>query len=134
MEEKRLAQFYTSKDQPLYSNGWEKPNLPCPLIGFRSGRRVIWQCVPYPAEIQKHIKFPEAQNGREPESLYTLYDKVDRDGWEVNLGLFDEGSAWESMRQLPSRCGELGLCSKGHCVACPLKTGLMGWSENCVPT
>ncbi|OWM88590.1 hypothetical protein CDL15_Pgr002357 [Punica granatum] len=31
MEEKRLAQFYTSKDQPLYSNGWEKPNLPCPL-------------------------------------------------------------------------------------------------------
>lgn len=65
--------------------------------------------------------------------VYTYYDKVDWGAWEVTFTLFDRDSIWETECQLPSRCGNLGLCNDNQCVACPLAGGLMGWSKGCAP-
>ncbi|KAL9670748.1 hypothetical protein QQ045_008306 [Rhodiola kirilowii] len=61
--------------------------------------------------------------------VYTYFDKVDWGAWEETYTLFARDS--ESECQLPERCGKLGLCENNQCVACPLETGLMGWSSSC---
>lgn len=61
--------------------------------------------------------------------IYTYFDKVDYGAWEETYTLFDRDS--ESECQLPERCGNFGLCENNQCVACPLETGLMGWSSSC---
>ncbi|KAL3733886.1 hypothetical protein ACJRO7_023266 [Eucalyptus globulus] len=64
---------------------------------------------------------------------YTYYDKVDYRAWEVTFSLFSREATWDTECQLPSRCGNLGLCADSQCVACPSARGLLGWSESCVP-
>ncbi|XP_034212789.1 epidermis-specific secreted glycoprotein EP1-like [Prunus dulcis] len=63
--------------------------------------------------------------------LYTYYDKVD--SWEQTFTLFDRDSVWETECQLPSRCGDFGVCEDNQCVACPLAKGLLGWNKTCKP-
>ncbi|KAK4793843.1 hypothetical protein SAY86_011837 [Trapa natans] len=65
--------------------------------------------------------------------VYTYNDLVDYGAWEVTFTLFDRESIWETECQLPSRCGDFGLCDDNQCVACPLASGLMGWSKACAP-
>ena len=63
--------------------------------------------------------------------LHTYFLDV-RDGvWQVTYTLFDRDSIDESECQLPERCGAFGLCEENQCVACPLSSGLFGWSKNC---
>lgn len=63
--------------------------------------------------------------------LHTYYGAVD--SWELTFTLFDRDSVWETECQLPSRCGEFGVCENNQCVACPLSNGLVGWNTSCVP-
>ncbi|MED6205736.1 hypothetical protein PIB30_020523 [Stylosanthes scabra] len=64
--------------------------------------------------------------------LYTYFLDV-RDGvWKETYTLFDRDSDEESECQLPSRCGNLGLCEDNQCVGCPLENGIFGWSKNCI--
>ena len=65
--------------------------------------------------------------------LYTYFDKVDNQGWEVTYTLFDRDSGDETECQLPERCGKFGVCEDSQCVACPSPKGLMGWSKDCAP-
>ncbi|KAK4752956.1 hypothetical protein SAY87_021754 [Trapa incisa] len=65
--------------------------------------------------------------------VYTYDDKVDYGAWEVTFTFFDRESVWETECQLPSRCGDFGICDNNQCVACPLSGGLTGWSESCAP-
>ncbi|WKA11969.1 hypothetical protein VitviT2T_029414 [Vitis vinifera] len=65
--------------------------------------------------------------------LYTYFDKVDYQGWQVTYTLFDRDSGDETECQLPERCGKFGLCEDSQCVACPSPKGLMGWSKDCAP-
>ncbi|KAL3527769.1 hypothetical protein ACH5RR_012425 [Cinchona calisaya] len=60
---------------------------------------------------------------------HTFYDKVDYGAWELTYTLFTRDDGQEC--QLPSRCGKFGLCEDSQCVACPLPSGLLGWSKNC---
>ncbi|CAM8995286.1 unnamed protein product [Rhodiola kirilowii] len=67
--------------------------------------------------------------------IFTYFDKVDIGwgAWEETYTLFDREN-WDSRKsecQLPVRCGKFGLCENNQCVACPLETGLMGWSSSC---
>ncbi|KAI3441473.1 Bulb-type lectin domain-containing protein [Psidium guajava] len=62
---------------------------------------------------------------------YTYYDKVDYRAWEVTFSLFSRDGDWDDECQLPSRCGNFGLCADSQCVACPSARGLLGWSESC---
>ncbi|KAL4366123.1 epidermis-specific secreted glycoprotein EP1 [Arachis duranensis] len=64
--------------------------------------------------------------------LYTYFLDV-RDGvWKEIYTLFDRDSDEESECQLPSRCGNLGLCENNQCVGCPLENGILGWSKDCI--
>ncbi|CAN1190989.1 EP1-like glycoprotein 3 [Linum perenne] len=45
----------------------------------------------------------------------------------------DDLWALDTKCQLPSRCGEFGVCEDSQCVACPTANGLMGWSKDCKP-
>lgn len=45
--------------------------------------------------------------------------------------LFNRDSHDEFECQWPEKCGKLGLCGNEQCVACPLESGLFGWSNNC---
>ncbi|XP_052178600.1 epidermis-specific secreted glycoprotein EP1-like [Diospyros lotus] len=65
--------------------------------------------------------------------FYTYNDKVDVGAWEMTYILFDRDSGDVSECQLPERCGKFGLCEDSQCVACPLPSGLMGWSKTCEP-
>ncbi|EXC18477.1 Epidermis-specific secreted glycoprotein EP1 [Morus notabilis] len=65
--------------------------------------------------------------------VYTYNDKVDTQAWEVVFSIFDRESFWETECQLPSRCGNFGVCEDNQCVACPSEKGLLGWSKNCAP-
>ncbi|KAM7252519.1 hypothetical protein ACFE04_024402 [Oxalis oulophora] len=65
--------------------------------------------------------------------VFTYYDKVDYRAWEETFTLFDSGSAWATGCQLPEKCGNFGLCEDDQCVACPLPSGLSGWSKSCEP-
>ncbi|XP_052178896.1 epidermis-specific secreted glycoprotein EP1-like [Diospyros lotus] len=65
--------------------------------------------------------------------FYTYNDKMDEGAWEVSYTLFNRDSGDLSECQLPGRCGKFGLCEDSQCVACPLPSGLMGWSKNCEP-
>lgn len=62
---------------------------------------------------------------------YTYYNPVSEMAWEVTYTLFTREDGEEC--QLPERCGNFGLCEDSQCVACPLPSGLMGWSKNCQP-
>jgi hypothetical protein len=53
--------------------------------------------------------------------------------WDVSFNLFSRDGFPESECQLPERCGKFGLCEDSQCVACPLPSGLLGWSKNCEP-
>ncbi|KAJ9671423.1 hypothetical protein PVL29_025231 [Vitis rotundifolia] len=66
--------------------------------------------------------------------LYTYYDKVDSQAWEVTYTLFDRDSEEDTECQLPERCGKFGLCEENQCVACPSPNGVMGWSKDCAPS
>ncbi|CAK7327666.1 unnamed protein product [Dovyalis caffra] len=65
--------------------------------------------------------------------IYTYNNKVDYQAWEVTFSLFSRDAFQESECQLPERCGKFGLCEDSQCVACPLPSGLMGWSKDCEP-
>ncbi|CAK7327663.1 unnamed protein product [Dovyalis caffra] len=66
--------------------------------------------------------------------IYTFNDLVRSRSWEVTFTLFSrEVGIWESECQLPERCGKFGLCEDNQFVACPLPSGLMGWSKGCAP-
>ncbi|KAF8024191.1 hypothetical protein BT93_F1399 [Corymbia citriodora subsp. variegata] len=62
---------------------------------------------------------------------YTYDDDVDYQAWEVTFSLFSRDGDWDTECQLPSRCGDFGLCADSQCVACPSARGLSGWSESC---
>ncbi|KAK3424486.1 hypothetical protein EUGRSUZ_F01235, partial [Eucalyptus grandis] len=64
---------------------------------------------------------------------YTYYDKVNYRAWHVTFSLFSQDGDWDTECQLPSRCGNFGLCANSQCVACPSANGLLGWSESCAP-
>ena len=63
--------------------------------------------------------------------VYTYYDKVDSQAWEVVFSIFDVNEFWENECRLPERCGALGVCEDNQCVACPSEKGLLGWSKSC---
>ncbi|CAK7327662.1 unnamed protein product [Dovyalis caffra] len=65
--------------------------------------------------------------------IYTYNNKVDYMAWDVTFNLFSRDGFPESECQLPERCGQFGLCEDSQCVACPLPSGLMGWSKDCEP-
>ena len=65
--------------------------------------------------------------------LYTYFDKVDYQGWQVTYTLFNRDSGDETECQLPERCGKFGLCEDSQCVGCPSPKGLTGWSKDCAP-
>lgn len=65
--------------------------------------------------------------------MYTYNNKVDYQAWEETYTLFSRDSFPEGECQLPERCGKFGLCEDSQCVACPLPSGLMGWSKFCEP-
>jgi len=66
--------------------------------------------------------------------IYTFNNLVRSRSWEVTFTLFSrEVGIWDSECQLPERCGKFGLCEDSQCVACPLPSGLIGWSKNCEP-
>ncbi|XP_011029573.1 PREDICTED: epidermis-specific secreted glycoprotein EP1-like [Populus euphratica] len=65
--------------------------------------------------------------------IYTYNNKVDYQAWEVTYTLFSRDGFPEGECQLPERCGKFGLCEDSQCVACPLPSGLMGWSKDCEP-
>ncbi|KAF9590188.1 hypothetical protein IFM89_031843 [Coptis chinensis] len=66
--------------------------------------------------------------------VYTYYDKVDWNAWEITYSLFDKDHLYgQSECKLPTRCGSLGVCEDSQCVACPLPKGLLGWSKTCAP-
>uniref|UniRef100_A0A7N0SY04 Bulb-type lectin domain-containing protein n=1 Tax=Kalanchoe fedtschenkoi TaxID=63787 RepID=A0A7N0SY04_KALFE len=63
--------------------------------------------------------------------IHTYDDREGSAGWEETYSLFSRGGG-ESECQLPERCGKrLGLCEDNQCVACPLESGLVGWSASC---
>lgn len=63
--------------------------------------------------------------------VFTYFDKVRSMAWEKTFELFSSNSQTECA--LPSKCGSLGLCMRGMCVACPQPKGLLGWSNGCAP-
>ncbi|CAN1191046.1 EP1-like glycoprotein 3 [Linum perenne] len=72
--------------------------------------------------------------------VYTFIIFIDSDGfevqrWEPAITIFSEDDLWalDTKCQLPSRCGEFGVCEDSQCVACPTANGLMGWSKDCKP-
>ncbi|KAJ6886750.1 hypothetical protein NC651_027184 [Populus alba x Populus x berolinensis] len=65
--------------------------------------------------------------------IYSYNNKVDYMAWDVSFNLFSRDGFPESECQLPERCGKFGLCEDSQCVACPLPSGLLGWSKNCEP-
>ncbi|XP_034900523.1 epidermis-specific secreted glycoprotein EP1 [Populus alba] len=65
--------------------------------------------------------------------MYTYNNKVDYQAWEETYTLFSRDGFPEGECQLPERCGKFGLCEDSQCVACPLPSGLMGWSKFCEP-
>ncbi|CAN1190987.1 EP1-like glycoprotein 3 [Linum perenne] len=72
--------------------------------------------------------------------VYTFIIFTDSDGFEVQrcepaITIFSEDDLWalDTKCQLPSRCGEFGVCEDSQCVACPTANGLMGWSKDCKP-
>jgi hypothetical protein len=65
--------------------------------------------------------------------MYTYNNKVDYQAWEETYTLFSRDGFPEGECQLPERCGKFGLCEDSQCVACPLPSGLMGWSKYCEP-
>ncbi|CAN1814854.1 EP1-like glycoprotein 3 [Linum perenne] len=72
--------------------------------------------------------------------VYTFIIFTDSDGfevqrWEPAITIFSEEDSWalDTKCQLPSRCGEFGVCEDSQCVACPTANGLMGWSKDCKP-
>ncbi|KAF8024208.1 hypothetical protein BT93_F1415 [Corymbia citriodora subsp. variegata] len=64
---------------------------------------------------------------------YTYNDHVFYRAWEITFSLFSRDGDWEDECQLPSRCGNFGLCEDSQCVACPTAHGLLGWSKSCAP-
>ncbi|XP_039172006.1 epidermis-specific secreted glycoprotein EP1-like [Eucalyptus grandis] len=65
---------------------------------------------------------------------YTYYHMTDYMwAWDVTFSLFSQDGRWETQCQLPSRCGNFGLCMDSQCVACPSAHGLLGWSKSCAP-
>ncbi|MBA0779154.1 hypothetical protein Gotri_003430 [Gossypium trilobum] len=64
--------------------------------------------------------------------IYTFNENVEWGTWETTFKLFD-GDDYESLCNLPRRCGSLGICEDNQCVACPKPKGLMGWSKSCAP-
>ncbi|KAL5575231.1 hypothetical protein UlMin_016930 [Ulmus minor] len=66
--------------------------------------------------------------------VYTYYEHVDWDAWEVSFKLFDvEYGNSKSACKLPKKCGEFGICENDQWVACPSPMGLKGWAKNCTP-
>ncbi|KAM7251807.1 hypothetical protein ACFE04_023690 [Oxalis oulophora] len=63
--------------------------------------------------------------------VYTYSNEVDYMAWELTFTLFDRKSYFANECQLPTRCGDFGLCEDNQCVACPLPGGLFGWSKSC---
>ncbi|KAI4320707.1 hypothetical protein MLD38_034160 [Melastoma candidum] len=65
----------------------------------------------------------------------TFDNIVDYRAWDTTFTFFtkDEFPDWESECQLPGKCGRFGLCENSQCVACPLATGLAGWTKDCAP-
>ncbi|KAB2007590.1 hypothetical protein ES319_D10G040100v1 [Gossypium barbadense] len=64
--------------------------------------------------------------------IYTFNENVEWGTWENTFKLFD-GDDYESLCNLPRKCGSLGICEDNQCVACPKPKGLMGWSKSCAP-
>ncbi|CAN0862204.1 EP1-like glycoprotein 3 [Linum grandiflorum] len=65
--------------------------------------------------------------------VYTFIISTDSDGFETQLWEPAVTVFSETKCQLPSRCGEFGVCEDSQCVACPTANGLMGWSKDCRP-
>ncbi|CAN1187417.1 EP1-like glycoprotein 3 [Linum perenne] len=65
------------------------------------------------------------ENTPKPYPYYTFFDP--------SLTFFSNEDWWaqETECQLPTRCGEFGVCENSQCVGCPSANGLLGWSEDC---
>ena len=154
MESKRLAMYYKSSNSP-------KPMIYASLIDIGKGslQNVTLVVVPdgigyaYELNLDYHSSnSPYPATGRymaRPKynstatflrldidgniRLYTYFDKVDYQGWEVTYTLFNRDSSRQTECQLPERCGKFGLCEDSQCVGCPSPKGLMGWSKDCAP-
>ncbi|KAK3424487.1 hypothetical protein EUGRSUZ_F01236 [Eucalyptus grandis] len=61
---------------------------------------------------------------------YSYYDKVDYRTWEVTFSLFSQEATWDTECQLPSRCGNLGLCAdsemRGSCAPAKVTSCWLG--------
>ncbi|KAF8024209.1 hypothetical protein BT93_F1416 [Corymbia citriodora subsp. variegata] len=148
IEPKQLSLYYTSKNSPkplLYYTFAKNLFLPRESLG-----QVTLESAPetdegYAYEITlKHEaanKTSDVGGGLILARLgidgnlqaYTYYDKVDYRAWEVTFSLFSREANRVTECQLPSRCGNFGLCVDSQCVACPSAHGLLGWSESCAP-
>ncbi|XP_058103365.1 EP1-like glycoprotein 2 [Magnolia sinica] len=62
---------------------------------------------------------------------FTYYEKVVEGAWMPTFSYFSGTFVMEC--RLPMKCGSLGLCQEGMCVACPQRQGMLGWSEMCAP-
>ncbi|CAI9088802.1 OLC1v1023239C1 [Oldenlandia corymbosa var. corymbosa] len=62
---------------------------------------------------------------------YTYFNDVPYLKWSETFAYFSDYYVREC--GLPEKCGSLGLCQRGMCIACPTPKGLLGWSETCSP-
>ncbi|OWM88593.1 hypothetical protein CDL15_Pgr002360 [Punica granatum] len=154
MESKGLALYYASKNSPkplLYFNGWANSALPSSLAKVTFTTESVNDGYAYDVSLNSYVgnesygstilgwpKYNATLSflrlGIDGNlKVYTYNDKVDWGAWEMTFALFDRDSIWETECQLPERCGNFGLCDDNQCVACPLASGLMGWSRACAP-
>ncbi|CAN1187414.1 EP1-like glycoprotein 3 [Linum perenne] len=63
-------------------------------------------------------------------NIFTYVILFEPSGYET---FFSNEDWWaqETECQLPTRCGEFGVCENSQCVGCPSANGLLGWSEDC---
>ncbi|XP_058100803.1 EP1-like glycoprotein 2 [Magnolia sinica] len=72
---------------------------------------------------------------------FTYYEKVVEGAWMPTFAYFSGDFdtfpfydfGYDRRCGLPKKCGSLGLCREGMCVACPQRQAMLGWSEKCSP-
>ncbi|VFR02742.1 unnamed protein product [Cuscuta campestris] len=65
--------------------------------------------------------------------MFSYNNKVDYKAFDEIYAHFARDGFPGSECDLPQRCGKFGVCEDSQCVACPLPSGLMGWSKKCEP-
>ncbi|KAJ6886747.1 hypothetical protein NC651_027182 [Populus alba x Populus x berolinensis] len=125
MESKRLVMYYKSSNSPKPYIYYAFDSV---YIGRLQNNRMILARPKYNSTLSfLRIGIDGSLK------MYTYNNKVDYQAWEETYTLFSRDGFREGECQLPERCGKFGLCEDSQCVACPLPSGLMGWSKFCEP-